>query len=64
MGQMMGGFGAGALTLLWWLIGLGVLFFVIYEAVYLAVKRALREVAGSPGAGPVEASSQPPPESG
>lgn len=55
MGQMMG-FGAGIWMLLWWLIGLGVLFFVIYEAVYLAMGRALRENRMAPS------QQQPPPE--
>jgi len=45
MGQMMGGLGGGVLMLLWWLIGLGVLFVVVYEAVYLAMSRALREAS-------------------
>ena len=62
MGHMMGGFGTGALMLLWWLIGLGILFFVIYEAVYFAVRRALSEVGSLPP--PLQqapaAQSQPP----
>lgn len=67
MGHMMGGFGTGALMLLWWLIGLGVLFFVIYEAVYFAVRRALseagpftppRQQASTPQSRPAEEAEQ------
>ena len=45
MEHMMDGFGGGVVMLLWWLIGLGALFFVVYEAVYLAMSRALREAS-------------------
>ncbi|MGC9318451.1 MAG: hypothetical protein ACP5KN_10535 [Armatimonadota bacterium] len=65
VGHMMGGIGTGLLMLLWWLIGLGVLFFVIYEAVYLAVRRALTE-AGTPAPAQQQRSAaqpQPPSES-
>lgn len=42
---------------LWWLISLGILFFVVYEAVYLAMARALREHRDQP-----PAQTAPPPQ--
>ncbi len=62
MGHMLGSVGAGIWMLLWWLIGLGVLFFVIYEATYMAVSRALREygVSGAEQRQTMRDESQPP----
>jgi len=60
---MMGSLAGGGLMLLWWLISLGILFFVIYEAVYLAISRALREHGRPVPQRPQDVPQQPHPPS-
>lgn len=63
MGHMMGGFAGAGLMLLFWLIGLGVMFLVVYGAAYLGAKRALRETGerGMPQQ-PMAPPQSPPPD--
>jgi len=56
--HMMGSWGTGLWMLLSWLIGLIVLFGIVYGAVYLAVRRALGEMR--PGM-PAQTGGQPMP---
>ncbi len=61
MAHWIGEVGAGLLMLLWYLFGLGVLFFIIYEAVYLGIRRALKEAGDELSAGTSSAGTQPRP---
>lgn len=60
----MGGGGLAMVGMvLWWLISLAVLFFVVYEAVYLAMRRALSELGGMHASPPTTMQPPQPPAS-
>lgn len=58
MGGQMMGLGTGLSMLLWALVWAGITFFIVYEAVYLATRRALHEIWGQ------RQSPPPPPATG